>query len=351
LRSVANFVAYDAEDCYAQQEEEYQLHPAINELIEHSMAFRPVLTQSGRKVNIVLVQRPFGGSHERNLYEKYKDELLFLGISSFEDWPLFSGNPFSDPFPEDSYVGLFPGWLHMMQQPQNYFPSHVKTALMSQSDFMLPEYPARDYSIPRKYDFTLSGSDQDVGNDCVGWSSFAKNWSFVKESLEVMCGEYNLRGVLVATKSKDGRKACTIPKSCEGKMIQTTFLNQDQYFDYLRQSRFAFLPQVHDASPRVSTQALSVDVPLLMNAHIKGGWKYLNEKTGEFFTDMSDFRESLEKILRGADIQNHYEPRKYVLDNYGDQNSGKRLLKFVQQNFADRVSLPRGTKLLIASSR
>ena len=46
-----------------------------------------------------------------------------------------------------------------------------------------------------KYDFTFSGSDQDVRNDCVGWSSFAKNWSFVKESLEVMCGEYKMTGV------------------------------------------------------------------------------------------------------------------------------------------------------------
>lgn len=274
-----------------------------------------------------------------------------MGISSFEDWPLFSGNPFSSRFANDDYVGLYPGFLHMMREPQQYFPSSTKTILMSQSDFNLPDVPPRDYSIPRKYDFTLSGSDQDVGNDCVGWSSFAKNWSFVKEALVVMCGEYNLKGVLVATKSKDGRKACTIPDSCKGKMIQTTFLTQEQYFSYLGQSRFAFLPQLHDASPRVSTQALSHDVPLLMNAHIVGGWKYLNEKTGEFFTDMRDFRQALDKILRGADIPNHYEPRKFVLENYGDKHTGRRLLKYVKENFAHRVDLPKNTKLLIASSR
>merc|ERR1712146_62724 len=126
----------------------------------------------------------------------------------------------------------------MMRAPDKFFPPHVKTILMSQSDFMLPDTVARDYSIPRKYDFTLSGSDQDVANDCVGWSSFAKNWSFVKEALEVMCGEYNLRGVLVATKSKDGQRACSIPESCKGKMTQTRFLDQKDYFNYLKQSRF-----------------------------------------------------------------------------------------------------------------
>merc|ERR1712232_970641 len=111
------------------------------------------------------------------------------------------------------------------------------------------------------------------------------------------------RGVLVATKDKAGQKALTIPKSCNGLMVQTTFLaRQSDYFDYLRQSRFAFLPQIHDASPRVSTQALAMDVPILMNYYIKGGWKYVTEKSGEFFHDMSDFKKSLTKILRNSDI-------------------------------------------------
>jgi hypothetical protein len=60
--------------------------------------------------------------------------------------------------------------------------------------------------------------------------------------------------------SKDGLKACTIPKSCDGLITQTKFLDQNQFFNYLSQSRFSFLPQIHDASPRVSTQALALDV-------------------------------------------------------------------------------------------
>eukprot|EP00933_Yihiella_yeosuensis_P017545 TRINITY_DN14623_c1_g2_i1.p1 TRINITY_DN14623_c1_g2~~TRINITY_DN14623_c1_g2_i1.p1 ORF type:complete len:238 (+),score=32.83 TRINITY_DN14623_c1_g2_i1:1-714(+) len=235
----------------------------------------------------------------------------------------------------------------MMHHPEEAFPDNIPRILMSQSDFSLPEYPERDYSIPRKYDFTLSGSDQDVYQDCVGWSSYAKNWSFVKEALEVMCGEFKLKGVLVATKSKDASRACTIPKSCKGLMKQTTYLErQSDFFDYLKQSRFSFLPQVHDASPRVSTQALALDVPVLMNKNIKGGWKYVNEKTGEFFNDMSDFRDSLRKILKNADVYKHYEPRKWVHDNYGNKNSGKRLLEFVQKNFGNRVRLPKGTTAL-----
>jgi len=83
-----------------------------------------------------------------------------------------------------------------------------------------------------------------------------------------------------------------------------------------------------------------------MNKHISGGWKYVNEHTGEFFHDMSDFRQSLDKILQGA-AQGTYTPRKWVLDNYGNERSGKRLLTFVKEHFSDRVHLPKNTRLLL----
>jgi hypothetical protein len=113
------------------------------------------MNERWQKVNIMLVRAPMN-ARQKQLYEKYKDEILFLGISSFEDFPLPSPNPYSYSFPTDEYVGLFPGFLHMMRQPEKYFPDHVKLILMSQSDFNLPNYPARDYSVPRKYDFTYS---------------------------------------------------------------------------------------------------------------------------------------------------------------------------------------------------
>lgn len=319
------------------------IHPEYKRLIKE-YPFQPVRNERGQLVNIILVRAPFEGEHHAGMYNKYKDEILFLGLSSFEVFPLSSPNPFSGTWPRDKYLGLFPGFLHMMRDP-SIFPSHVKLLLMSQSDFSLP----RDSpSLTKKFDFTFAGSDQDVANDCVGWASFAKNWSFVKEALEMMCGEYNMKGVLVATKDKQDQKACSIPKVCEGKIIQTKFLDQGQFFSYAKQSKFVFLPQVYDASPRVSTQALALDVPVLMNWNIAGGWKYVNEKTGEFFHDMSDFRESLDRIMQSI-AAGKYEPRKYIFQHYDDQNSGTRLKQFVEENFADRVTLPLGTRWLLPS--
>ena len=98
-------------------------------------------------------------------------------------------------------------------------------------------------------------------------------------------------------------------------------------------------------------QALVHDVPILMNKHISGGWKYINDETGEFFHDMRDFKQQLHKILAKSKAKGtqfpSYHPRKWVLENYGNANSGKRLLQFIQDNFSDRVKLPKGTKMLL----
>jgi hypothetical protein len=167
-----------------------------------------------------------------------------------------------------------------------------------------------------------------------------------------MCSpEFNVTGVLVANKNKAGTKACTIPESCKGKIVQTTFLDQRKFFGYLSQARWAFLPQICDASPRVSTQALSMNKPLLMNKNILGGWKYLVPgETGEFFHDMSDFKASLRKILdntRGT--SSPYKPLDFVNQNYGNVNSGKRLLEFIVEHFGERVEIPEGTTELLPS--
>lgn len=92
-----------------------------------------------------------------------------------------------------------------------------------------------------------------------------------------------------------------------------------------------------------------MNIPLLMNKNILGGWKYLLPgETGEFFHDRSDFETSLRKILdntRGK--TNPYKPLDFVTKNYGNANSGKRLLEFIKAHFSERVDLPEGTNALL----
>ena len=60
---------------------------------------------------------------------------------------------------------------------------------------------------------------------------------------------------------------------------------------------------MHDASPRVLAEAMCLDVPILVNRHIVGGWKYVHGQTGAFFDSVDNvvpaFREIVDGLQRG----------------------------------------------------
>ena len=317
--------------------------------------FQPVLDQKGRFVNIALVKSAFTNDEDRAAFQRYRNETLFLGIMSYETFPLPSSNEYSVlHYPTDEYTSLFAGWLNMYRSPGSIFPSQVKTILISQSDFGLPtiDYQREiDEARHRKrFDFVyvMSGGGSALNENCTGWGPYTKNWTFAKEALEVMCGELNLTGTILASRRGDSWDSppCDIPASCRGKVLQTPFLWHGDAFDYIRQSRFLFVPQVYDASPRVLTQALTFNVPILVNQHIIGGWKYVNNMTGEFFHDLSDLRTSYSRLKKRLHM---YQPRRYVTSTYGDDISGRQLKLFVEENFADYTVLPEDTTHLIPS--
>ena len=96
-------------------------------------------------------------------------------------------------------------------------------------------------------------------------------------------------------------------------------------------SKFMLLPNLEDASPRIITESLCLNKPIFVNENILGGWKYVNDKTGEFFNERN-IKEQAEKLLKNYD---NYTPRKYYENNYGTINSGKRLKEFIQSIYPE----------------
>ena len=74
----------------------------------------------------------------------------------------------------------------------------------------------------------------------------------------------------------------------------------------------------------------------LVNEELVGGWKYVNSETGEFFKDENDFEEKIDKILNNYDS---YNPRKYFIENYSIENSGKKLKEFIYGIFGSKVNI------------
>lgn len=105
-----------------------------------------------------------------------------------------------------------------------------------------------------------------------------------------------------------------------------------RYLELVEATSMVFLPNVHDASPRVITEAMSLGTPVLMNRNILGGWKYLEEsggKAGEFFEDERDVVEAAKRLMARME-RGEVDPRGAVKAKWGQVPSAARLRAFME---------------------
>ncbi len=178
--------------------------------------------------------------------------------------------------------------------------------------------------IKKKYDFIyVCLSDNKKCED--GWQSFNRNWALAKKCLEVMCSKFGLRGILV------GRENCDFTDKCNGIVEVIPFLKFDEFSKKMQECKYLFVPNIADASPRVITEALTYNMPVLVNYDILGGWNnVIPGITGEFFTSEKDIEYSLKKLIENYES---YKPRDWFMKNRGKEVSGKILADFLIKNY------------------
>jgi len=316
--------------------EHFESLPTLNGVFVH------LFDNNGNKLNVTMIAQPFGLDSDYKNYLDNINKYIYFGITSYMEFPYVPSNPNDNYILEsknernaknsynlDMYFTLCKAWLHCFKNPNDFLPLNIPRVLISESDFVNYNVAKPDPSIVKEYDFIYSCPKVNEDSPCDDWTSHNKNWELALKCLPILCIKYKLKGLLV------GRKNCTLPDGCD-KYIETT--GWVDYFDNLKlynKCKFIFLPNQRDASPRVLTEALASGLACLVNYNILGGWKYVDSaKTGEFFTDENDIGESINRLL--ANMKN-YNPRQYIVDNYGPINSGRRLKKFIFDNFAGKV--------------
>ena len=216
-------------------------------------------------------------------------------------------------------------WLHCFRDPPiNLRQSGLPLMLLAESDLKDADAYKPDPSIKKEYDF-MYVCLQDNDKCEPGWQSFNRNWDLAKQCLEIMCGEFGLRGVLV------GRTNCEFTKKCNGIVKVVPFLEFDAFQKEMQKCRFLFVPNVADASPRVITEALCYNMPVLVNRNILGGWHYVEPGvSGEFFTNKTDVRPALRSLTTNL---NAYAPRRHFMRHHGKHRDGRRLAAFLKQHY------------------
>ena len=161
-----------------------------------------------------------------------------------------------------------------------------------------------------------------------GWQSYNRNWDLAKKCLDVLCGSFKLKGLLV------GRVNCDINKEYEKLITIVPFLEYHKFQEEMQKCKFLFIPNISDASPRVATEAMCYNIPVLMNYNIIGGWhNIIPGITGEFFTDEVDIQQAIIRIKNG-----NYKPKQWFMMNRGRHISGKILGDFISKVYIGKLN-------------
>jgi hypothetical protein len=296
--------------------------------------FKNIRDENGKKMNIILISAPFRSEEDEETYENMKQKgLNFCGISSYLDFPDHIVNPFEDRFHEKrnhDYINMVSSWLYCFRElPPILAESSLPMMLMAEADLKDTEgYYKPDPNIKKEYDFMYVCLDDDESPDskCVpGWQWYNRNWDLAKLCLETMCRDYQLKGIIV------GRTNCEFTQYCSGIVKVVPFMSFHEFQTEMKKCKFLFVPNISDASPRVMTEAMCYNIPVLTNYNIIGGWhNVIPGVTGEFFTDEKNVKTGLDAITKNYDT---YRAREWYCANRGRNNSGKQLADFLKEHY------------------
>lgn len=298
--------------------------------------FKNCRDHHGKKLNIIMISAPFRTLQDEEKYVELKNAgMNFCGISSYLDFPGKIKNPHEDRFHEQrrhDYLAMVSSWLYCFREdaiPDNLRQSKLPMMLMAEADLKDTDgYYKPDPNVKKEYDFMYICLDDDESPNpkCQpGWQWYNRNWDLAKKCLEVMCRDYHLKGYIV------GRTNCEFTNLCDGIVKVVPFMDFHTFQSEMKKCKWLFVPNISDASPRVMTEAMCYNMPVLTNYNIIGGWhNVIPGVTGEFFTDENDMREGLDKLTKNYDT---YRAREWYCGNRGRNISGKQLAQFLKQNY------------------
>ncbi|MFJ9825128.1 hypothetical protein ACIRSU_12210 [Streptomyces sp. NPDC101160] len=255
----------------------------------------------------------------------------FVGATSYLGFP---GAEFRD---ERDYGLLCEAWLHCFRDPDRFLPPNGPRLLVSESDFTDPLRvdprrvglgPAPGALSPEPVADVVHVSGAEP------WRQRAKNWPLAARCLRRLAEETGLRILVVdAPPGAEPPPGVTLTGPLEWPLLLAV----------ISAARCLFVPAVLDASPRVLAEALCLDVPVVVNRAILGGWQYVNPFTGVFFDGEDDVVPAVLEAMGGTG-----RPRSWFMAHHGPARAGARVFRLLR---ALDPSLPALSHVLLAPDR
>jgi hypothetical protein len=214
----------------------------------------------------------------------------------------------------EAYLGSIDGWAHCFRHPDQYLPEGSPRIRYCDSDNVDPDrvwtVATQGERVTKRWDFIYTCMP--VPSNIV-----AKNWELARRCAIRFATNLHLRGLLVGVAA-----LADVPMH---PLIEVRpFIRWTEFVRCLLESRVAFFPNTWDPSPRVIAEALSLDVPVLVNRNILGGWHYICDATGRFFEDEEGAVQIMDSTPWDA-----LGPREWYCAHYGPWHAGVRLAEFI----------------------
>jgi GR25 family glycosyltransferase involved in LPS biosynthesis len=260
------------------------------------------------------------------------DELLktkkLIGISAYQNFPQPLKNIYDDKNCDNflkNYEDKIILWCHCFKDPQNYISPGIPLLLYSDSDQFPNAIQLNNLAntVDKQYDFFCSLPNGD-------WNSWIRGKDIAKKWLNYMADVMNLKICVGGGDMRD---------EFSDKIVFTGNLKWGDFIGKMNESKNFINFSRYDASPRIIIEALSLNIPVLLNNNILGGWKYINKSTGNFFF----YDEPIDKCINNF-MNNKYEPLKWMKLNYDIEknkmvlaNTINKLMSYKYEDFIDGI--------------
>ncbi|CDW85362.1 UNKNOWN [Stylonychia lemnae] len=275
-----------------------------------------------------VVRAPLFAEQRKQFWALVKDGYMPIGMMGYMSYPKYdSYEAFLDdkiPLLKDSGLThmfkAFAGWLHSTKEPGQFIGNQHPRLRFSESDL---QYYIVDTAVPKN--ITQTKKDIDLlyiinDEEQIDFHMKTQNWKLALASFEKIANS--------SSKIKVVSMGKQLPKHLKGKIIRKKFVEQnEEFYGYLARAKVLFVPSVHNSSPKLITQALTLDTAVLVNQDIIGGWNYVNEQTGAFFKDENDILPVLKDLIK-KQKEKKLSPRQWYQNYFVKQP--KRLQAFVE---------------------
>jgi hypothetical protein len=275
-----------------------------------------------RDTGFAVVRGHPGHPHQREFLKRMRRDHRIIGMTCQGVFPMIGELPGNLPKGKtpregrhEEYLGVIEGWAHCFREPNDYLPRGAPRIRFCNSDNLNPdrvwEMATKSGTTDKKWDFIYSCMPEPA-------NVVRKNWALAKQCALRFAAGLGLRGLLVGVAGLNDVPAHPL-------IEVRPQLKWAEFLNCIRRSRVAFFPNTWDPSPRLMAEALCLDVPLLVNRNILGGWHYVCESTGRFFTDEHDAVDGFISLR-----SNHVSPREWYVANHGAKHAGPRLAEFLR---------------------